>query len=543
MQQLLAFLIILAPFSFLISRLITLLKGDHLQLIKTFSNLGITSGIAAAAFAGIVLYTSGSTQIDYLLFYNLGITLKIDNLSVLMFGMITILALVILRFSFNYLEGETRHGRFLGILGLTIGVVELLVLSGNLFVLFISWWLTSLGLQKLLLFYKNRPKAAIAAKKKFIIARIGEGFMLLAFVLLYLHFGTGDLQYIFSNISDFASTDNALFELTVVSVVIAAFCKSAQFPTHGWLVEVMETPTPVSALLHAGILNAGPFLMIRFAHLLDASFVAPILIIVVAGFTAFFGAVCFTTQPAQKTALAYSSIAHMGFSMLTSGLGLYGAAMLHLVAHSFYKGHAFLSSGSAVELIRAKKVKAPARTGNIPKILLAFIFSVSLYMGLAYVWDTLPSENLPLFLIGMILILGVTQLMVTALDSKNYVTTIFKSAGLGVLITAAFFTFEFGMHYYLVDQMPEEKPLNTVQWILIVSIMSLFVLTVIAQIFAPMAPKSKFWKAAGIHFRNGWYINAYFDKWMGALNTANIYEKESANDAVILPKSVLESKA
>jgi NAD(P)H-quinone oxidoreductase subunit 5 len=523
--------------------MVTVFKGDQLVLIKRISSSGIVVGLIASLVAGIFIYKNGPTDIEYFSFWNLGLSFRLDNLSVLMFSMITVLGLVILRFSFNYLEGERNHGRFIGILGLTIGVVELLVLSGNLFILFITWYLTSLGLHKLLVFYKDRPKAAVAAKKKTIIARIGEFFMLIGFSLIYVHFGTGNLTFIFNNISEFSTSSPVLFELSIVSIVIAAFCKSAQFPGHGWLVEVMETPTPVSALLHAGILNAGPFLMIRFAHVLDVSLIAPILIIVVAGFTAFFGAVCFTTQPAQKTALAYSSIAHMGFSMLSSGLGLYGAGMLHLVAHSFYKGHAFLSSGSAVDLIRAKKVKAPKRKGNVGKMILGFLFSLSLYFACALIWNVLPQDNLPLFMIGAILILGVTQLMITALDGDNYFETILRSAGLGFIITAAFFTFESVMHNYLAPQMPAEKPLIFIQWLLIGLIWSIFFLTVMAQIIAPLFPKSHFWKAMGIHFRNGWYINAYFDKWMGALNTAKVYEKESANDAVILPKHVMDSKA
>ncbi len=124
----------------------------------------------------------------------------------------------------------------------------------------------------------------------------------------------------------------------------------------------METPTPVSALLHAGILNAGPFIAIRMAFVIDGANLATTLLIVVGGLTAVFASVVLLTQPSVKVALGYSSAAHMGFMLMVCGMGIYPAALLHLVAHSFYKAHAFLSSGSAIDEARAAKVALPPTT-------------------------------------------------------------------------------------------------------------------------------------------------------------------------------------
>ena len=136
-------------------------------------------------------------------------------------------------------------------------------------------------------------------------------------------------------------------------LAIAALLKSAQFPTHGWLTEVMETPTPVSALLHAGVINAGGFLLIRFA---DVMLLAPgvlAALVMIGGFTALFGSLVMLTQPAVKTSLAWSTVAQMGFMIFECGLALFPLALLHIVAHSLYKAHSFLASGGAVEQVAA----------------------------------------------------------------------------------------------------------------------------------------------------------------------------------------------
>ena len=138
-------------------------------------------------------------------------------------------------------------------------------------------------------------------------------------------------------------------------LALAALLKSAQFPTHGWLTEVMETPTPVSALLHAGVINAGGFLLIRFADVMVLHPSVMAVLVMIGGFTALFGGLVMLTQPAVKTSLAWSTVAQMGFMVLECGLGLFPLALLHIVAHSLYKAHSFLASGAAVETIAANR--------------------------------------------------------------------------------------------------------------------------------------------------------------------------------------------
>jgi NAD(P)H-quinone oxidoreductase subunit 5 len=492
--------------------------------LKKISTAVTVIGLFSAIYAVSLLTINGTSQTSLLGMNGLGFSVRIDTLSTIMFSMISLLAFIIVKFSHNYLDGDQRQGIFIGRLAVAIAMVQLLVVFGNLLVLIAAWIGISIALHRLLVFYPNRPKAIIAAKKKFVFARIGDVLIITSSILLYRVFGTGDLQVIFSSVNELQQGE-LQFEAAVVCLVIAAIVKSAQFPLHGWLIEVMETPTPVSAMLHAGLLNAGPFLMIRMAFLLHYSALGSGILILFGGITAIFAAISFTTQPAQKTALAYSSVAHMGFSLLTSGFGLYPAALLHLVGHSFYKGHAFLSSGTAVEIIRAKKVLAERRSGKLLRIFMAFITSLGIYTFFAAIWRISPNESLGLFVLGIILILGLTLLLATAIDSTNYGQAILKTILLSAIITNAFFAFEVGAHHLLASELPELKIIHGFNLVLMISIVALFVLAIVIQILSPRIKPNSFTYKMGVHFRNGFYVNAYFDKWIGALSQRKVYEE------------------
>lgn len=220
--------------------------------------------------------------------------------------------------------------------------------SGSLALLVPAFILVGLGLRQLLLFYKERPAARRAATKFSWVWHAGDVALIVAAALLYIAYGTIDFAKL-SIESQSGLTLIAHFALALI--VLAAALKTAAFPLNGWLTEVMEAPTPVSALLHAGIINAGGFLLILVADLVQASPGAMAALVMLGGFTALFGAVVMLTQSAIKTALAWSTVAQMGFMLLQCGLGLWPLALLHIVAHSMYKAHAFLSSGGAVHAV------------------------------------------------------------------------------------------------------------------------------------------------------------------------------------------------
>lgn len=269
-----------------------------------------------------------------------------DGVSGLMFLLVSFLGVVVTRFSIRYLDGDPQQGAYFRWLGFTLGAVSVLVLAGNLVLFFAAWVMTSFGLHHLLLHYKERPWARRAAWTKFAISRVGDVFLLAAMVLVYREFGSYHLADILAAAKQV--TDPS-WQLSLVGwfLVLGAVTKSAQFPVHFWLPETMEAPTPVSALMHAGIVNAGGYMLVRWSPLVVHAPAALATLAVIGGFTAVFAGLVMMTQANVKRSLGYSTIAQMGFMMLQCGLGAFSAAMLHIVAHSLYKAHAFLRTGDA----------------------------------------------------------------------------------------------------------------------------------------------------------------------------------------------------
>jgi len=486
--------------------------GPRPQGLIRATGLAAYVGLAVAAVLAVLVATNGALVTPLLGVEGLGASIRLDALSVLIFSMVALLGVVILRFSRTYLDGDARQGAFLGRMALTIASVEVLVVSGNVALFVAAWIATSLSLHTLLLFYPERPAAVAAAKKKFIAARIGDACLVGAAAILYTQFGTGDLGAIFTQAA--AGTGNLELEVATALIAVAALFKSAQFPTHGWLVEVMETPTPVSALLHAGILNAGPFLIMRFATVMELGTASAVFLVVGGGFTALFASVVLLTQPSVKVALGYSSAAHMGFMLLICGLGVYPAAVLHLVAHSFYKAHAFLSSGSVVEVARAAPVKVPERLRSPLRALVSFAVAAGIYFGLAVALGFTPADNPALLAVGAILVLGLTQLLAPAIDSAGTAGGMARAAGLAVVVTLAFFGLEEGARLLLIEALP--VPHQPVALIIALAsvVLAGFAAAIGLQVLG-LRPTSRLRQRAYVATRNGLYANSIFDRVVG----------------------------
>jgi NAD(P)H-quinone oxidoreductase subunit 5 len=327
--------------------------------------------VAAAAVTAALLAIAGPVDRAFWtapgpLPLNVGVF--VDPLTAVMLLLVSFVGLVITRFAARALVGEPRQGRFFAWLSLTLGAVLLLVVSRNLVMFTVAWMLTSFGLHHLLAHYPDRPWAVWAARKKFLVSRLGDAFLLAAVGLTLWCFGSSDYATIFARADELRRSGGPLDPwLTAAGMlfVLGAMTKSAQFPFHSWLPDTMEAPTPVSALMHAGIINAGGFLVIRLSPLVSLSHVALDLLALVGAFTALFGGLVMLTQTSIKRALAFSTIAQMGFMMLQCGLGAFTAALLHIVAHSLYKAHAFLASGSVLDAAATMKVKAAAPAGLV----------------------------------------------------------------------------------------------------------------------------------------------------------------------------------
>ena len=520
MTTALALLSLAAPLAFLATAATAIrAPGQRPAVVERTGTIASWFGVSAAVASGAAVAARGLVESPTLGWDGLGLSVRLDPLSTVMLAMISLLAVVIFRYSCTYLDGDERHGTFLGRLAATIASVEVLVISGNLALLVLTWVTTSLALHRLLLFYPNRRGARIAARKKFIAARFGDALLITGAVLLYRHVGTGNLQQIFTNIQQADPNGWKLGSVGVASLCLvgAALLKSAQFPTHGWLVEVMETPTPVSALLHAGILNAGPFLAIRMAYVLDRTSAATTLLIAVGGFTALFASVVLLTQPSVKVALGYSSAAHMGFMLMVCGMGAYPAALLHLVAHSFYKAHAFLSSGSAIDEKRASAVRLPDRLGSPLRVVASVTAALAIYLGLALAWGVDLAGDPIVLALGAILVMGTTQIVAPALDSAGPSAGTLRACFLALLVTTSFFTLEAGAHHLLEATVPTGGPRGAVSLVAVACVLAAFVAAVGFQIFEPARPSGTRRRALAVHLRNGLYANALFDRAIGAL--------------------------
>ena len=294
---------------------------------------------------------------------NVGVLL--DPLSAAMIAMVTFVALWIFVYSIGYMEHEARFGRFFGFLSLFCGAMLMVVLSNSLLLLFIAWELVGLASYLLIGFYFEKPAAAAAAQKAFITTRIGDMAFFIGMIWLYSETGTllfyddgaGLLET--GTLSSLAATTTigglAVSAAASLLLLVGAMGKSGQVPLHTWLPDAMEGPTPVSALIHAAtMVAAGVFLVARM-HPVFAAAAGPDGLSValtaaawIGGITALYAALVAVAQTDIKRILAYSTVSQLGFMMVALGTGGVGAAMLHLIAHAFFKALLFLSAGSVI---------------------------------------------------------------------------------------------------------------------------------------------------------------------------------------------------
>ncbi len=337
--------------------------------------------------------------------------LEIDRLGLTGALLVSLLGWVIINYSARYLEGDPNQERFVAAMLFTLAAVNLLVISRHLLVIVLAWSATSIGLHFLLTHYQERKAAQIVAHKKFLASRLADIVLAIALVLVYRATQTLSLDDLGAAIDQFQSLPVSLHWAAVL-FALAAILKSAQLPLHGWLIQVMEAPTPVSALLHAGIVNIGGFVLIRLAELITLAPAAQAVLVIAGSTTAVLASLVMMTRISIKVRLAWSTCAQMGFMLLEVGLGLYELALLHLVAHSLYKAHAFLSAGERVEMARSHDYFATIGPARSPRWYIAAVaISGVLVVGSAALWQTLlPGFTVPAVAL-LIVALGLAPLL------------------------------------------------------------------------------------------------------------------------------------
>ncbi|MFE3514706.1 NADH-quinone oxidoreductase subunit L [Streptomyces sp. NPDC059166] len=318
--------------------------------------------LAAASFAvGVVLFTDmlGKGAEDRALHQTLfswipvegfqaDVAFQLDQLSMTFVLLITGVGTLIHIYSIGYMEHDERRRRFFGYLNLFLAAMLILVIADNYLLLYVGWEGVGLASYLLIGFWQHKPSAATAAKKAFLVNRVGDMGLSIAIMLMFTTFGT----FAFGPVLE-ATGDTSEGKLTAIGLMLllAACGKSAQVPLQSWLGDAMEGPTPVSALIHAAtMVTAGVYLIVRSGAIFNAAPDAQLVVAIVGAVTLIFGAIVGCAKDDIKKALAGSTMSQIGYMVLAAGLGPIGYvfAIMHLVTHGFFKAGLFLGAGSVM---------------------------------------------------------------------------------------------------------------------------------------------------------------------------------------------------
>ncbi len=272
--------------------------------------------------------------------------LMVDSLAAVMLVVVTIVSLMVQIYSQGYMDGDPGYHRYFAFMSLFTASMLGLVLADNLLFLFVFWELVGLCSYLLIGFWFHRPLAADAAKKAFIVTRLGDFGFLAAILALYYNTGTFDIAEL-HGLAIAGTLAGTTLTWAAIGILSGAVGKSAQFPLHVWLPDAMEGPTPVSALIHsATMVSAGVFLVARTYPLFAHSGEALATVAIIGGFTAIFAATMGLVMTDIKRVLAYSTISQLGYMMLGLGTGGVAIGIFHLFNHAFFKALLFLGAGS-----------------------------------------------------------------------------------------------------------------------------------------------------------------------------------------------------
>ncbi|MFK9091535.1 NADH-quinone oxidoreductase subunit L [Bacillus salipaludis] len=381
----------LIPLFPLLSFLILLLFGKRLKEASAY--VGILFTLASLIYSILVLFErfsepTYSTNFEWLTIGDLHLTagFEVNQLNALMLFIVSLVSFLVHTYSKGYMQGDERFPVFYAYLGLFTFAMLGLVISPNLLQTYIFWELVGVGSFLLIGFYYYKEEAKAAAKKAFIMTRIGDVGLFIGMILLFWQTKSFEYKEIFAAI-DAGAVSQTMITLTAILIFIGAVGKSGQFPLHTWLPDAMEGPTPVSALIHAAtMVAAGVYLVAALFPLFAASKTALLTIAVIGAITAIFAASIGLVQTDIKRVLAYSTVSQLGYMMLALGSAGYVAGVFHLMTHAFFKALLFLAAGSVIHAVHTQNIE---EMGGL--------------------WKKLKLTG-PLFLIGTLAISGVPLL-------------------------------------------------------------------------------------------------------------------------------------
>ncbi len=304
-----------------------------------------------------------------------------DPLSTMMTLIVTGVGFLIHVYSRGYMHGDPRFGRFFAYLNLFIASMLILVLGANFGILFVGWELVGLSSYLLISFWFEKPSAAAAGKKAFVVNRIGDLGFLIALMMIFAAFGTLSFPEVFTTAPEVLSTGTAT-AITLLLLVGAAG-KSAQIPLYVWLPDAMEGPTPVSALIHAAtMVTAGVYMVARSGILFELAPVSAATVAIIGAATALFAATIALAQRDIKKVLAYSTVSQLGYMFLGVGVAGYTAGVFHLLTHAFFKALLFLGAGSVIHAMAGEQDMG--RMGGLRKMMpVTFLTMVTAWLAIA----------------------------------------------------------------------------------------------------------------------------------------------------------------
>ena len=280
--------------------------------------------------------------------FTANVGLQIDQLSLTFVLLITGVGSLIHIYSIGYMKDDPKRRLFFAYLNLFVAAMLLLVLADNYLLLYVGWEGVGLASYLLIGFWQYKPSAAVAAKKAFVVNRVGDFGLSVAIMAIFVSFGTVTFPEVFAQAGE--SSEGTLTWIGLL-LLLAACGKSAQFPLQSWLLDAMEGPTPVSALIHAAtMVTAGVYLIARSNPIFDGAPTAQTVVIAIGAITLIFGAIIGLAKDEIKKVLAGSTMSQIGYMVLAAGLGPIGYvfAIFHLVNHGFFKANMFLGAGSVM---------------------------------------------------------------------------------------------------------------------------------------------------------------------------------------------------
>ncbi|MFC5469636.1 NADH-quinone oxidoreductase subunit L [Cohnella suwonensis] len=346
--------------------------GAWIATIASFLSLVLSLCIATERISGDT--PDYRNQMDWIHIGDIKLVagFEVTNLSTVMLVVVTLVAFLVNLYSQEYMKKDDRISTFFAYVALFTSSMLGLVLSDNLLTFYIFWELVGVCSFLLVGFWYQKPEAKAAAKKAFIVTRIGDLGLFVALLLLFWYMPGHALDFTtLHNVYDTqtGAISTGITTLIAILIFVGAVGKSGQFPLHVWLPDAMEGPTPISALIHAAtMVAAGVFLVDRTFDVFEASQVAMTTVAIVGAFTAIFAATIGLVQNDIKRILAYSTVSQLGYMMLALGVGSATGAMFHLFTHAFFKALLFLGAGSVIHSVHTQDIREMGGLGRKMKI-------------------------------------------------------------------------------------------------------------------------------------------------------------------------------